>query len=237
MLTRRPFYTFAPEQDAVWRILFERQYPRAEHRACEFWRDGFHKLGLTADSIPNFAALNPIFNKATGGWDLVSTDVQYSDGQTWFEHLVRKEFLITEYIRDEASLDYTPLPDIYHDAFGHLPLMANEAYADLVHRYAQLMLNCRLQDRKPLGSIWWYTIEFGIIKEGGELLAFGAGLMSSYAELDIAFSDQVQRLPFDPATIGPVAPSPHHIHKLLWILEDFAQLQEFVEGECRKIGI
>src|SRR5690606_2389417 len=142
-------------------------------------------------------------------WELVSTDVQYSDGQTWFEHLVRKEFLITEYIRDQSSLDYTPLPDIYHDAFVHLPLMAHRHYADLVYRYAQLMLACRKEDRKPLGSIWWYTIEFGIIKEDDELKAFGAGLMSSYEELEVAFSDRVERLPFDPATIGPVAPSPH----------------------------
>ncbi len=237
MLTKRPFYHFNEAQDETWRIMFERQYPRAERRACKFWRAGVQTLGLSAARIPDFERLNPVFREATGGWDLISTDVQYSDGQTWFEHLVRKEFLVTEYIRERDSLDYTPLPDIYHDAFGHLPLMANRVYAELVHRYAQLMLACSKEDRPALGSIWWYTIEFGIIKEDGELKAFGAGLMSSYEELEVAFGDRVERLPFDPATIGPVAPSPHYIHKKLWILESFAQLQEFVESECRKRGI
>lgn len=233
--TRRPFKVFSAEESEIWKLLFERQFPRVKDRACRIYLEGHDILNYTSDRIPDFAEVNEQYKKI--GWELLSTDVQYSDGQSWFEHLVKREFLITEYIRDMDTLDYTPLPDIWHDAFGHLPLMTNRRYADLVHKYAEVMLAASPEQRKPLGSIWWYTIEFGFIMEEGQLKAFGAGLMSSYEEIEIAYSDRMQRLPFDPETIGPVAPSPHEIHKTLWILDSFEQLEEFVDGWHRRLGL
>jgi phenylalanine-4-hydroxylase len=88
--------------------------------------------------------------------------------------------------------------------------------------------------RRALGSIWWYTIEFGLIEEAGQTKAFGAGLMSSYEEIEVAFSDRVKRSPFNPEEMGKVAPSPHAIHQQLWVLESFEQLNEFVHTELER---
>lgn len=236
MIDKRPFYTFNNEQNATWQIMFERMWPKVEARGCAQYLEGHSLLSLSAPRIPDFNALDVVFQQHIG-WELVSTNVQYSDGQSWFEHLKRRQFLITEYIRDQASIDYTPLPDIFHDAFGHLPMQINQRYADLTEAYARLMLECPPEARKGLGSIWWYTIEFGFIKECGELKTFGTGLMSSYAEYDLAFSDGMERRPFDPADIAPHAPSPHAMHKILWVLEDFDQLEEFVARERQKYNI
>lgn len=236
MLTKRPFKVWTDEEQAVWRILFERQYPRIADRAVNLYNEGHAIMGLTGDHLPDFEKLDQVYQDRVG-WELVSTPVQYSDGQSWFEHLVKKQFLVTEYIRDRDSLDYTPLPDIFHDAFGHLPHMTNQRYADLVLDYSKLMLACPKEARAPLGSIWWYTIEFGLMYEDGKLKAFGTGLMSSYEEFDVAFSDRMERRPFDPADIGPVKPSPHEIHKVLWILDDMEQLEDFVHGEMKKYGV
>jgi phenylalanine-4-hydroxylase len=211
-------------------MLFERQFPYAQQYACQMYLEGHKKLELVPERLPDFAELNERFQDLVG-WELVSTDIQYSSGQDWFEHLAKKEFLVTEYIRERDTLDYTPLPDIWHDTFGHLPMMANKAYADLVHEYAQLMLQFSKEDRKGLGSIWWYTIEFGLIRENGALKAFGAGLFSSYEELQVTFTDKMRKLPFNPATMAPVEPSPHHIHDKLWILDSFDQLREFVHEQ------
>jgi len=236
MINKRPFYTFNDEQNATWRVMFERMWPKVEARGCFQYLEGHHLLSLMPQHMPDFNRLDEVFQQHIG-WELVSTNVQYSDGQSWFEHLNQRKFLITEYIRDQNSLDYTPLPDIFHDAFGHLPMQINQRYADLTKAYAGLMLQCPPDVRKGLGSIWWYTIEFGFIKEHGELKTFGTGLMSSYAEYDMAFSDVVERRPFDPDDIKPHSPSPHAMHKILWVLEDFDQLENFVALERQKYNI
>lgn len=231
MLPRRPFYQFTPQDDEVWQLLYSRQYPRLDGRASQpYYLDGFSALGLhdSPERVPDFATMSQYLQDNVG-WELYSTDEIFSEGQTWFEHLWAKQFLISEYIREKDSLDYTPLPDIFHDTFGHLPLMANKRYADLVHRYSRAMLDCAKSKRKGLGAIWWYTIEFGLIREDGTVKALGAGLMSSYGELDHAFTDNVQRLPFDPVEIAKLDHSPHSYHEKLFILEDFDQLEEFVE--------
>jgi phenylalanine-4-hydroxylase len=186
--------------------------------------------------VPNSERLDRLFQERIG-WELISTDVQYSDGQSWFEHLVKRKFLITEYIREKESLDYTPLPDIFHDAFGHLPMHINGRYAALTREYAHLMLECPQDVRPGLGSIWWYTIEFGFIKEADEIKAFGTGLMSSYGEFDLAFSDKMIRRPFNPVDIAQHKPSPHEMHKILWVMEDFDQLEEFVAQQRQQLRV
>lgn len=224
---KRAFYQWNEEENEVWNLLYTRQYPRIADRACQWWLEGREILGLDADRVPDGERLDRIFQERIG-WELVSTDVQYSDGQSWFEHLVARDFLITEYIRDKDSLDYTPLPDIFHDIFGHLPMQIHQRYADLTEEYAHLILECPPDARPGLGAIWWYTIEFGFIKEDGDIKAFGTGLMSSYGEFDFAFSDKMIRRPFNPVDMAQHDPSPHEMHKILWVMEDFEQLEEFV---------
>jgi len=233
---KRPFYQWSPAQNEVWRTLYDRQWYRVQDRTHSWHLDGHKILGITSDKIPEGESLSQIFQKQID-WELISTDVQYSDGQSWFEHLSKRQFLITEYIRDMDSLDYTPLPDIFHDVFGHLPVQINQRYADLTQTYANLMLQCPPDARQGLGSIWWYSIEFGLMKEQGELKAFGTGLMSSYGEFDLAFSDKMERRPFDPEDIAQHKPSPHEMHKILWVMENFEQLEEFVANECQKYGV
>ncbi|MFN8372266.1 MAG: hypothetical protein U0694_05240 [Anaerolineae bacterium] len=230
MSTRRPFKKWSAADHQVWQVLFERQFPNVEQHACQMYLEGHKLLGLVPDHLPDFNELNERFQELVG-WELISTDVQYSNGQDWFEHLVKRQFLVTEYIRDRDNLDYTPLPDIWHDTFGHLPMMAHKAYADLVYDYAQIMVQLSKEERRGLGSIWWYTIEFGMMREQGDVKAFGAGLFSSFEEIQIAFTDKMRKLPFDPETMAPVAPSPHHIHDTLWIMDSFAQFQQFVHDQ------
>ena len=230
-MAKRPFFNFDETANEVWRLLWQKQWPRAQKYASRYWLDGVDKIGLASDRIPDFEKMDKVLQNLVG-WELVSTPVQFSDGQEWFEHLADRKFLITEYIRDQEDLDYTPLPDIWHDAFGHLPLMANQRYANYVEKFAHHALNYNKEERKSLGSLWWYTIEFGFIREGdqfGGIRAFGAGLMSSYGEMGKAFSNEVQRVPYSLEEFEKIDPSPHEMHKKLFILDDFDQLERSVE--------
>lgn len=228
MLEKRPFKVWSPEEHDTWRMLYERQCERVKKLASKaYYLEGFEKLRLTSDRIPDFYRLDEVYQREVG-WELFSTDTQFADGQDWFEHLARKEFMITEYIRDKSDLDYTPLPDVWHDTFGHLPLMLNHRYADLVYDFAHKMLKYSKEERKGMGSIWWYTIEFGLIREEGEIKILGAGLASSYGESVHALSGAVDLRPFDPDYIATIKPSPHEFHKELFILDSFDQFEDFV---------
>lgn len=228
MSTKRPFKVFSESESAVWRAMYERQWPHVQQQATSLWLEGVDKIGLSADHIPDFAAMSERFKQLVG-WELVSTDIQYSSGQDWFEALARKEFLITEYIRDPDDLDYTPLPDIFHDAFGHLPFMANQRYADYIHHFALAAIQYTPEERKSLGSLWWYTIEFGFLREHGELKALGAGLMSSVAELQRAYSEAVERVPYSLIAFESIDPSPHQFHNRLFILASYEQLEHSLD--------
>ncbi|NDJ52723.1 MAG: hypothetical protein GYB68_06520 [Chloroflexi bacterium] len=227
MIERRPFFKFTPEDDQVWKLLYQRQWEHAHKYGCQMFIEGVEIMQLGPKRIPDFEALNKVYQERVD-WELLSTDIVYADGQTWFEHLKERQFLISEYIRDASDLDYTPLPDIWHDAFGHLPFVTNQRYADLIREYAIIQLEAAPEVRKPMGSIWWYTIEFGLIREQGELKAFGTGLLSSYGELLNVFDGNVELRPFDPDDMGRYEPSPHAMHEVLWILDSFEQLEEFV---------
>lgn len=224
MTQRRPFKRFSDEESAIWRIMFERQMPQARQHAARLWLEGVDLLNLTAERIPDFEKLSQRLHDLVG-WELVSTDVQYSSGQDWFEALARKEFLITEYIRDMDNLDYTPLPDIFHDTFGHLPFMAHQRYADYIHNFALAAIQYKPEERKSFGSLWWYTVEFGFLMENGSMKALGAGLLSSVAELQRAYTDAVNRVPYTLEAFENLAPSPHEFHQTLFILDSFEQLE------------
>ncbi len=246
----RPFKKFTSLDDEVWRLLCEKQLPRVRQHASQLWLDGLKILDLPHDRVPDFAEMNERF-KALVGWQLVSTPVVYSDGQDWFEHLVRREFLITEYIREKKDIDYTPLPDIWHDTFGHLPFMVHQRYADYIERFANHAVRYTKDERRSLGSLWWYTIEFGFMMEQPQQIghefgfmaqpplqmphaapvmkAFGAGLMSSPGELDHALSDEVEKIPYSLDEFEKIDPSPHVMHNKLFILESFEQLEQSVE--------
>ena len=232
---RRPFKVFSDFESATWQMLYEKQFPQVQQHASQLWLEGIDLLNLAPQRIPDFDELSERL-QALVGWEMVSTDVIFSDGQDWFEHLARRQFLITEYIRERKDLDYTPLPDIWHDTFGHLPWMANPRYADYIERFAHHALKFSKQERKSLGSMWWYTIEFGFMMEHGEMKAFGAGLMSSPGELMNALSDNVQKIPYSLEAFEQIDPSPHEMHKKLFVLDSFDQLEQSVEDWVAKYG-
>jgi phenylalanine-4-hydroxylase len=214
---------YAAEDQAVWRLLVERQTKLAREHACDEFIDGLETLGI-GDTIPDFAAINDKLEPLTG-WCLVGVPGLIPDA-AFYDHLAHRRFPVTVWIRTRAELDYLVEPDLFHDFFGHVPLLADKVFADYMQLYGQRGVEAG-PNVALLARLYWYTVEFGLIRTPKGLKAYGAGILSSAAEVKHAIEDTgVERLPFEAAQ---VMRRPYEIDRLqntYFVLDDFRQLFE-----------
>ncbi len=183
------------QQHRIWQALCDRQVPRVERHACQEYLEGAHRLGLPPDRVPSLQELNAVITPATG-WRAVRTTVRYSDAVPWYRAFAAKRFLVTDYMRDWKELEFTPEPDMFHDIFGHLPFMVLKRYAELQEMFAPAFRRANADQREDIKRLAWFSTEFGLIREQGELKVFGAGLISSIGEIENVMAGRVPVLPF-----------------------------------------
>jgi phenylalanine-4-hydroxylase len=188
---------YTPSDHAVWRHLYERQIKLLKGRACQAFIEGLNTLPLGAKSIPNFDVLNEVLFKRTG-WTLVAVHGLVPD-EVFFEHLANRRFPAGQFIRKPDQLDYLQEPDVFHDIFGHVPMMLNPVMADYIQAYGQGGLRAlKLGCLHNLTRLYWYTVEFGLVEDAGDLRIFGAGIVSSLTETRFALeSPSPNRIGFD----------------------------------------
>lgn len=215
---------FNEDQKRAWSELYRRQLPRVEQHACRAYLDGFARLDLPEDDIPSLEFLNSRITPATG-WRTVRTEVRYSDAIDWYAQFAQKNFLVTDYMRGWAELDFTPEPDMFHDIFGHLPFMTLPAYAELEELFAPAFLRASAEQREAVKRLAWYSTEFGLMREGGEIKLFGAGLISSAAETDRVMAGEVPILPFRCEDIVPHDKAVWEFNHQLFVSESLAELK------------
>ena len=181
----------------VWRTLFHRQAKALVGRAAPEFLAGLAALSVTADGIPDFRRLNDGLDRATG-WRIVAVPGLVPDA-IFFEHLANRRFPSTCFIRRPDQLDYIEEPDVFHDVFGHVPMLVNPVFADYMQAYGQGGLKAlRLGALHHLARLYWYTVEFGLIGTADGLRIYGSGIVSSHAESIYALdSDRPHRLAFD----------------------------------------
>ena len=188
---------YTAEEHAVWQTLYERQTRLLPGRACDEFVAGMQALPLQADRIPDFRALSEVLLKATG-WQVVAVPGLVPD-EVFFEHLANRRFPSGNFIRRADELDYLEEPDVFHDVFGHVPMLMNPVMADFIQAYGQGGLRAqRLGKLHQLARVYWYTVEFGLLRQHGGLRIYGAGIASSYAESLFAVDDpSPNRIGFD----------------------------------------
>ncbi|MBS0538344.1 MAG: phenylalanine 4-monooxygenase [Proteobacteria bacterium] len=216
-------HPYSAEDQAVWRLLLARQSALAQEHACAEFLDGLRTLGV-GDTIPDFDAINARLEPLTG-WRIVAVPGLIPDA-AFYDHLAHRRFPVTVWIRTRAELDYLVEPDLFHDFFGHVPLLTNKVFADYMQLYGQRGVEAGA-NVGVLARLYWYTVEFGLIRTPRGLKAYGAGILSSAAEVKHAIEDaNVERLPFEATT---VMRRPYEIDKLqntYFVLDDFSQLFE-----------
>ncbi|MBZ9649423.1 phenylalanine 4-monooxygenase [Sphingobium sp. 3R8] len=188
-------YTAA--EHAMWDRLFERQGKMLPGRVVPEFMAGLDILRMDKPGIPNFDALSERLMKATG-WQVVAVPGLVPDA-VFFDHLANRRFVAGRFIRTPDQIDYLEEPDIFHDVFGHVPLLANPVFADYMQAYGQGGLRADgLGAIERLARLYWYTVEFGLIRQDDGLKVYGAGIVSSYGESLFALDDpSPHRLGFD----------------------------------------
>jgi phenylalanine-4-hydroxylase len=179
---------YTPEEHATWDTLFARQSALLPGRASDAYLRGLDVLKLSKPGIPDFAELSERLMKLTG-WQVVAVPGLVPD-DVFFDHMANRRFVAGNFIRRPDQLDYLQEPDVFHDVFGHVPMLADPVFADYLEAYGrggQRALG--LDALKYLGRLYWYTVEFGLIQEGDDLRIYGSGIVSSFAETKFALDD------------------------------------------------
>jgi phenylalanine-4-hydroxylase len=192
---------FTAEQHEIWRMLYERQAPKVKQYACNEYLEGSQNLKLPPDHIPSIQWLNERITPRTG-WKTIRTRVRYSDAVQWYQHFARKEFLVTDYVRSKDELEFTPEPDMFHDVYGHLPYFTLPRYAGIQEMFAPAFHKATTDEqRENIKRLAWFSTEFGLIRQDGELKVFGTGLISSSAEMEHVLAGKTPLLDFRVETI------------------------------------
>ncbi|MBB4015879.1 phenylalanine-4-hydroxylase [Chelatococcus caeni] len=179
---------YSAEDHATWGILFERQRKTLEGHICQEYLDGLAALGIGPEGVPDFRAMNERLRRLTG-WEVVAVP-GLIPSRPFFQMLSDRRFPAGTFIRSRAQLDYLEEPDIFHDVFGHVPLLTNPAYADYMREYGRTgLVACDNKGVKFLARLNWYTIEFGLIRKPEGIKAYGAGIASSYGEAKYVVED------------------------------------------------
>ena len=179
---------YTPEEHAVWKILFERQTALLPGRACDAFVQGMRDLPIGPDRIPDFRALSEVLMRRNG-WQVVAVPGLVPD-DVFFDHLAHRRFPAGQFIRKLHELDYLEEPDVFHDVFGHVPMLMNPAIADYIQAYGEGGLRAqRLGVLDKLARVYWYTVEFGLVRQHDGLRIYGAGIASSYTESVFALDD------------------------------------------------
>ncbi|MET3724421.1 phenylalanine 4-monooxygenase [Sphingomonas trueperi] len=188
---------YTEEEHATWDKLFARQAKLLPGRASSAYLKGLEALRLSDSGIPNFEELSERLMKLTG-WQVVAVPGLVPD-DVFFDHMANRRFVAGNFIRRPDQLDYIQEPDVFHDVFGHVPMLADPVFANYLEAYGRGgMRALELGALKQLGRLYWYTVEFGLVEEAEGLRIYGAGIVSSSAESVFALeSDSPNRIRFD----------------------------------------
>lgn len=219
-----PNYT--SEEHGTWALLIENQEKVLPARACNEFVEGLKAIGFPKKHIPKLADISDAIEKCTG-WKLMRVDGLVPDKE-FFHLLAEKIFPSTDFIRTREELGYTPSPDMFHDLLGHVPLLVNPRFTAFFEKFGQAGVKAFQLNHpatKMLPRIYWYTVEFGLIRNLEGLRIYGAGIVSSPNEVLYSLSEKPKKIPFD---IDVIAAKPYdiwHMQEELFVIESFDQLE------------
>ena len=227
---KQDYNAYTTADHNVWSILFERQVRHIQDKASQAYLDGLQAINFDPDRVPNFIPLNKRL-KQLSGWQLreVAGIVPY---QEFFESLASQYFPSTIWLRSFEQLDYLEEPDMFHDVFGHVPLLTNKDFGDFIKRLASLALK-HIGNHEAIDLIsrlYWFTVEFGLIEEQNEQKIYGAGILSSMGETTYSLnSTQPIRRPFEISELLSISYSKDEYQSNYFVLNSYDQLFQSLE--------
>lgn len=218
---------YSTEEHRIWKLLFERQMKLLPNRACDEFLSGIKRLALSADMIPQLPEVSQRLKRLTG-WQVAPVAALIS-AREFFELLAKRYFPAATFIRIEDELDYVQEPDIFHELFGHCPMLTDAVYAEFVHDYAKRVLEFPETDWPLLQRLFWFTVEFGLIVTSSGLRAYGGGILSSISETVYSVeSDVPLRALFEPLVVFRTPYRIDQLQPVYFVIHDYQELYDFV---------
>ena len=225
---------YTADNHRAWSLLFQRRMETLRDTGSRVFLDGAALIGLGAAEVPNLLDVNRRLRPRTG-WRAVPVS-GFLPAKEFFACLADRRFPTTVSVRPLDKLDYLPEPDIFHDVFGHVPLHADPVFADFLQRFGLAATRAtRDEDVEAMARLFWFTVEFGLVREGGRVKVYGSGLISSHGDAANALGPSCDRRPF---SLDAVLAQPFEIDRLqdvLFVVEDFGQLFDAVEEAVRRL--
>ncbi|QFI36473.1 phenylalanine 4-monooxygenase [Moritella marina ATCC 15381] len=219
---------YSDEEHCTWATLYNRQTEIIKGRACDEFIAGIDLLQMSADQIPQLPDINRKLKKLTG-WQVENVPALIGF-ERFFELLANKRFPAATFIRTKADIDYIQEPDIFHELFGHCPLLTNQAYADFSQHYGELGLKADKADRPMLARLYWFTIEFGLMQTQQGLKIFGGGILSSKQETCYSLeSDIPNRQPLQVIEAFRTHYRIDELQKNYFVINQLTDLQQLVK--------
>ncbi|KTD79243.1 phenylalanine 4-monooxygenase [Legionella waltersii] len=224
------YVQYSPEEHKIWTILYERQQKLLPGRACDEFMSGLEILGLNSHEIPQLPEVNSRL-KAKTGWQVAPVAALIS-AREFFELLATRFFPAATFIRCEEEIDYIQEPDIFHELFGHCPMLTNPVYADFVHDYACKVLSLPEKDWALLQRMFWFTVEFGLIKTKTGLRAYGGGILSSISETVYCVESEIPlRVMFEPVAAFRMPYRIDQLQPVYFVIDSYQDLYDFIGSD------
>jgi phenylalanine-4-hydroxylase len=227
-VVEQPWASYTETDHTTWATLFARQQDVLPERASRTFLDNLARMDMHADGIPKFDDLNVALRKTTG-WELVGVEGLLPE-LTFFDHLANRRFPVTWWIRKPEQLDYLSEPDLFHDLFGHVPLLMEPVFADYMQAYGQGGVSAHAIGADALmrlTRLYWYTVEFGLIREPEGLRIYGSGIVSSKGEsIHCLESLAPNRVGFDLRRIMRTRYRIDTFQKTYFVIDSFEQLMD-----------
>lgn len=227
---------YTSEDHAVWALLYQRRMAALKGTGSQLFLEGAKRIGLQPDRVPDLADINRRLSAWTG-WMAVPVS-GFLPAREFFECLGARRFPTTVKVRPRAQLDYLPEPDIFHDVFGHVPLHAHPVFASFLQRFGASAATAKTDAQvQAMARLFWFTVEFGLIREKGEIKVYGSGLISSHGDAANALGPTCDRRPF---SIPAVLNQPFeidHLQDVLFVIDSFDELFEAVAEAQQSLGL
>ncbi|MDQ3556652.1 MAG: phenylalanine 4-monooxygenase [Gemmatimonadota bacterium] len=234
IFVQQEWAAYTPENHAVWGILYEKRMRELRSTGSRVFLQGAEAIGLRPDRVPDLAETNARLEPRTG-WNAVPVN-GFIPAHQFFVLLSQRRFPTTIIVRPRTQIDYLPEPDIFHDVFGHVPLHADPMFADFLQRFGAVAARARTEEEtEQMARLFWFTVEFGLTRDEGEVKVYGSGLISSAGDAANALGPNCLRRPF---SLDAVIAQPFEIDRfqdVLFVVDTFDQLFEAVDEAGRRM--
>lgn len=237
------FIQYSADENTIWHDLITRQVPMLPGRACKQWIAALNEMNFPKNRVPQLKDISSVLDQHTG-WSVAPVPALIGF-QEFFELLANKQFPVATFIRRREDFDYIQEPDIFHEVFGHTPPLTDHRFATFVEAYGKAGLAADPKDHVMLARLFWFTVEFGLVKTDEGIRAYGSGIMSSPGELVYAVeSEQPERKSFDPVDVLRTPYRIDILQPIYFVIDSFDELFELAQTdllgyikEARRLGM